>query len=124
MSYRIVNVENLKSKRKKNQFINELLDLNYPHLMISKKEFKKRHKNEVVRIFENYGYTFETQMYIEDCLIAHYWYLDPLCYKTELDNRNFFEFDEKFDELFGENMKYNPIFLNKIKRLNNFYMKK
>ncbi len=120
-SYRIVNVEKLKSKRKKNQYINELIDIYCPDLMISKKEFKRRHKKEIVQIFEKLGYTISTQMYVTDCIPSTYWYKDPICYKTELDNRNLLKFDKKFDELFGEDMKRNKVFLKKIKRLNNFY---
>lgn len=122
MSYRYVNVEKLKSKRKKNQYINELIASCYPDLMISKKEFIKRHKEEVTSIFERLGYDISTEMYVSDCLTAHYWYRDPICYKTCLNNSDLLDFDEKFVELFGEEMKYNKVFLKKIKRLNNRYM--
>lgn len=91
--------------------------------MISKKEFKRRHKWGIVLAFERYGYDKTSEMFITDLLSSYYWYKDPLCYKTELNNSNLLEFDEGFDKLFGSNMKYNKIFLSKIKRLNNFYMK-
>lgn len=123
MSYRYVNLKKLKSKRKKNQYINELIDLYYPHLMISKKEFKRRHKWEIVLMFERYRYDKTSEMFITDLLSSYYWYKDPLCYKTDVNNSNLLEFDDEFDKLFGSDMKYNKVFLSKIKRLNNFYMK-
>lgn len=119
MSYRYVNVNKLKSKRKKNQYINELIDMYCCDLMISKREFKRKHKKEVLSIFERYGYSTETEMYASDCITSAYWYKDPICYKTELDNSNYLSFDDKFDMLFGEDMKYNKVFLNKMKKLNN-----
>lgn len=122
MSKRVVNLSKLKSKRKKNQYINELIKSHYPHLMISKREFKRRHKNEVIQMFELYGYDVVTEGFITDLLVGYYWYRDPLCYKTELYNSNLLEFDEKFDEIFGRDIKYNQLFLKKIKRINNFYM--
>ena len=119
MSYRYVNVNKLKSKRKKHQYINELIRDYYPSLMISKKEFKRIHKEEIVAIFEQYGYTDTTEMYVADCLVSKYWYEDPVCYKTERNNLNYLEFDDEFDELFGEDMKHNKVYINKMRRLNN-----
>ncbi len=119
MSYRNVNYNNLKSKRKKNEYINELIDAYCPQLMISKKEFKKKHKEEIVEVFENYGYTKATEMYVVDGIVSAYWYKDPVCYKTELDNLNYLEFDERFDKLFGQDIKHDKVFLNKMRKLNN-----
>lgn len=119
MSYRNVNVRKLKSKRKKNQYINELIDMYCPELMFSKSEFKKRHKKEIVDIFDKFGYTPTTETYVTDCIASAYWYKDPVCYKTELSNLNYLEFDVKFDELFGKDMKYNKVFISKMKRINN-----
>ena len=119
MSYRYVNVNKLKSKRKKNQYINELIRNYCPDLMISKKEFKRIHKKEIVNIFEQCGYNYTTEMYVTDCIVSTYWYKDPVCYKTVLNNLNYLEFDNKFDELFGKDMKYNKVFITKMKRLNN-----
>lgn len=72
-------------------------------------------------MFEKYGYTNTTEMYVTDCISSAYWYKDPICYKTELDNSNLLKFDKEFARLFGEEMKHNQAFLKKIKRLNNFY---
>lgn len=119
MSYRYVNVNKLKTKRKKNQYINELIDMYCCNLMISKREFKKKHKKEVLNMFERYGYSTTTEIYVTDCITSAYWYKDPVCYKTELDNLNYLVFDDRFDMLFGEDMKYNKVFLNKMKKLNN-----
>lgn len=119
MSHRYVNIDKLKSKRKKNQYINELLSNCYQPLMITKKEFIKRHKKQVANIFEQQGYDRYTEMYVEDSLAAYYWYKDPLCYKTSLDNLDYFNFDKKFDTIFGESMKYNKDFLKKLRRLRN-----
>lgn len=122
MSFRYVNVNKLKSKRKKNQYINELIDIYCPELMFSKREFKKIHKKEIVEIFERCGYTKTTEMYVTDCMTATYWYRDPVCYKTELDNADYLKFDVEFDDIFGKDMKYNKIFIAKMKRMNNRHM--
>lgn len=121
MSYRYVNINKLKSKRKKNQFINELIKNYCPELMFSEKEYKRRHKEEIVYMFERFGYTDSTKEYVTDCMVSAYWYKDPICYKTELDNLNLLEFDDKFDRIFGEDMKNNEIFISKMRKLNNRY---
>ena len=119
MSNRSVNMEKLKTKRKKNQYINELIKNYCPELMIDIREFKKRHKEEITSIFEQHGFNLTTEMYVTDCMITYYRYSDPICYKTELDNEALLNFDKKFDELFGIDVKNNKVFLQKIKRLNN-----
>jgi len=121
MKYRYLYPEkiNTKSKRKKNQFINEFIKRNYGDLMISKEEFKLRHKEQITEMFNSYGWDITSKMFIEDCLDSHYWYRDPICYKTCLDNLDFLDFDSKFIELFGEEMLKNKLFLKKIKAVNN-----
>lgn len=124
MGYRYLNVEkwNIKSKRKRNQFINEFMKRNYSDLMISKQEFKRRHKQNVIDIFNENGWDMDTQNYIEDCLDSHYWYADPICYKTCLDNENYTDFNDRFLDLFGEDILKNEIFLRKIHTLRNKYL--
>jgi hypothetical protein len=124
MGYRYLNVEkwNIKSKRKRNQFINEFMKRNYSDLMISKQEFKKRHKQNVIDIFNENGWDMNTQSYIEDCLDSHYWYTDPICYKTCLDNENYTDFNDRFIDLFGKDILKNEIFLRKIHTLRNKYL--
>lgn len=124
MTYRSLDVEkwDIKSKRKRNQFINEFLNDNYHDLLISKKDFKKRHKQNVINMFEVYGWNYSIQSFVEDCLISNYWYEDPICYKTELDNLDFMDFNEKFIELFGKDILKNKLFLRKIKAINNVYL--
>ena len=111
MSNRSVNVEKLKTKRKKNQYINELIKNYCPKLMIDIREFKKRHKEEITSIFEQHGFNLTTEMYVTDCMITYYRYSDPICYKIELDNEELLNFDEKFDKLFGADVKNNKAFL-------------
>lgn len=117
--YRYININNwnIKSKRKRNQFINEFLKNNYSDLMITKKEFIKIHKEEVISMFNAYGWDYSTQSYIADCLESYYWYRDPICYKTSVNNLNLMDFNEEFIKVFGRNILNNKIFLRKIKAL-------
>jgi len=119
MVYRYMDIDKLnkKSKRKKNQFINELLKRNYCDLMITKEEFKSRHKEEIISMFNAYGWDKTGKMYIEDCLQGHYWYKDPICYKTCLDNLDYTDFGGEFVDIFGEDMLKNEVFLKKIHTL-------
>lgn len=122
MAYRLVNVNRIKSKRKKNQYINELINIHSTNLLISKKEFKLRHKNEIENLFKKFGWNSSTDMYINDCLGSAYWYKDPICYKTNLDNVNYLDFNEKFISIFGEEILKNKKFLKQMKALNNSYL--
>ena len=121
MSYRYLNIEKLnkKSKRKKNQFINEFMKRNYSDLLISKKEFKVRHKEEVVGMFNAYGWDTINKGFIEDCLGSHYWYTDPICYKTCLNNLDVTDFNSEFIEIFGEDILKDKFFLKKIHAIKN-----
>ena len=119
---RFVNVNKLKSKRKKNQFINELVNCNYNYLMISKKEFKKRHKQQVIDMFNCFGWNYTNKHYIEECLDSFYWYKDPISFKVDLDNLNLLDFNERFVDIFGEDILKNKLFIRKIKAINNRMM--
>lgn len=120
--YRYINIKNwnIKSKRKKNQFINEFLQSCYTDLMITKREFIKLHKEEVISMFNTYGWDYSTQSFIEDCLWGYYVYKnpDPIYYTiNNMDDTSNLSADKNFISLFGKNILKNKRFIRKIKAL-------
>ncbi|QPW62061.1 hypothetical protein [Clostridium botulinum] len=120
--YKYINIENwnIKSKRRRNQFINEFLKSCYSDLMITEKEFIKRHKEEVISMFDAYGWDYSTQGLIEDGIWCYYTYTnpDPIYYTIcNMDDTSNLGADKDFITLFGKDILKNKKFIRKIKAL-------